>query len=835
MPTTKLVSIHFLQDVRYGWRALWKWPGFALVGILSMGIGIGLTTVLYTSNWQRLTRQLPAAHADRLVMPEKPASYYYIEQYRAQTSVVTGVAAVQIGIPFDVVFQGDASATAQRVFGQLVSPDYFSVLGVGPQLGRVLSPELDKRGGALAVVVSDRFWRNRLNASSSAIGQTLRVNGQLATIVGVTPQKFNGVLPANPAELFVPVTAPAAIAPELANDVLEQHQARDFIAIMSLVPGVSLESAESAVDAVTRRLDAQDTSAFRRSDKGRRVTLVSAGGMVPIPRNVKPAVEGFFIALMGLIMIIACMNLANILLARAANRRKEVALRMALGASRFRVVRQMMTEGLLLALLGGVAGLALAYGIGTLRSQFTPLTPVPTEIQFTPDWHAALFVFGVAVVSCIGFSLAPALWVTKEHVTRALKEGSAMQVAGFRRFGLRNVLMVLQLSGSLMLLLLTGFLVLGLRQVSSVDLNIDPHGMYLLSVDPVRQGYAVDKAEALLEHLRTQLEADGAVRAVAYAAQAPFQAVDADERTPLTVERSRDGSAQSQISVAEETVGRGYFATLGEPMLAGREFTALDERTQRNGATVLPVVLNESAARQFAGRNHAIGARLSERKQSYEVVGVVHDTKNGMGPSQPVVYLPLMQRDLARPRADGVTILVRSAASAGTLTGIRRAIGSVDPRLRVFNARTLSDYMDRSRSAERFAVDTYGGIGVFALVLAAIGLAGVTAYAVAQRRREIGIRMALGARQEQVLFLVLREGAALVAIGTVLGLLGAFALARGLSALTNVFVASLEVGVADPRLLVGAPVLLALLTMLACYLPARRAAKIDPLEALRHS
>jgi macrolide transport system ATP-binding/permease protein len=820
------------RDTRYAVRAVIKSPGFALVGVVSMGLGMGLTTMVYNSKWQLLSRELPsAANARRLVMPEKPVSYYYIEQYREQKSMFTGVAAFQTGVPFNVTFQGELNAKPQRVFGQLVSADYFSVLGVPPQTGRVLSPELDQPGNA-PVVISDRFWRNRLNSSPNAVGQTLRLNGQPATIVGITPKNFNGALSINPSELFVPVTVPAALAPELAHDVLHQRNAREFLALMCLVPGVNLESAEAALDALTRRLDEDDPANRLRVDKGRRVTLLLAGSMVPLPRNLKAVLSGFFAVLMGLIMTIACMNLANMLLARGANRRRELAIRLAIGASRFRLIRQLMSEGILLSLLGGIAGFALAYGETILSSRFNLPTAVPTESDFTPDWHAAIFVFALSIVCGIGFSLAPALRSTKADVTPALKEGSALQLPGYMRFGLRNLLMVAQVTGSLMLLLITGFLVIGLSQASNIQTKFDARTMYLLSIDPVRDGYTAEKAQALFKKLPEQLKSAAAVRSVALAAQAPFSIEDEDGAIPLTAEDARGGS-RVQISAIEETVGANFFSALSEPMVAGREFSDLDQRSPADGSKALPVVLNETAARKFFGNGNAIGERFRDDKQLYEVAGVVHDLKNGIGASMSIVYLPLTERNFARPPVDGITIMVRSDAGTDALSSIRREIASIDPNLNIFNVRTLNDYVELSRASERFAVNTYGGIGLFGLVLAAVGLAGVTAYAVAQRRKEIGIRIALGARKAQVLGLVLREGATLVGAGTVLGFLGAFALAKMLSSLTNVFVEALKVGTNDPRLLVGAPLLLAGLALLACYVPARRVARIDPLKALR--
>src|SRR5258706_10342174 len=400
-------------DMRYALRALIKSPGFALVGIISMGLGIGLTTNGYSSKWALLFRDLPTAtNAKKLVMPEKPLSYYYVEQYRDQKSLFAGVAALQTGIPFNIPFQGDVNAKPERVFGQLVSVDYFSVLGVQPQRGRVLSATLDRPGNTAVVVVSDRFWRNRLNSSSDAVGETLRLNGQPATIVGITPKDFNGALAVKPAELFVPITAPAALAPELANDVLHQRNAKEFLAMMCLAPGVTIDSAEAGLDAITRRLDEQDPSSPPRMDKGRRVTLLPAGTRVLIPRELRPVLAGFFVALMGLVITLACMNLANMVIARGANRRKELAIRLAVGASRFRLIRQMMSEGILLSLLGGIAGFALAYGLSVLNSHFSPPMTVPIESDFILDWRAAVFAVGLALVCGIGVSLAPALQAT---------------------------------------------------------------------------------------------------------------------------------------------------------------------------------------------------------------------------------------------------------------------------------------------------------------------------------------------------------------------------------------------------------------------------------------
>ena len=826
-------------DMRYAWRALVKSPGFALVGIVSMGLGIGLTTNVYSSKWELIFHELPAANAKRLVMFQESASddlarvsYYYIEQYREQKSLFAGVAALQTGIPFNLTLPGDQGAKPQRVFGQLVSPDYFSVLGVQPQRGRVLSAALDKPGDAPVVVISDRFWRNRLNSSPDAIGQTLRLNGQLATIVGITPKDFHGALALNPSELFVPLTAPATLAPELANDVLHQRNAQDFLAILCLARGVTMESAEAGLDAITRRLDEQDPHSLAHTDKGRRITLLSAGTSVPIPRKFKPVLIGFLVALMGLVIALACLNLANMLMARGVNRRKELAIRLSVGASRFRLIRQMISEDLLLSLLGGVAGFALAYGLGVLNAHFTPPRTVPIESNPGLDWSATVFAFGVAIVCGIGFSFPPALQATKADLTPALKQSSALQLPGYRTYGLRNLLMVIQVAASLTLLLMTGFLVMGITKTSSLQTRFDPRTMILVSLDPVREGYGPEKAQALFEKLPEELKTAGAVHSVALAAQPPFSGDI--ESTQLTAE-NRPESSQVVQSVVEETVGAGYFAALNEPVVAGREFEERDQRSQVDAAKslVLPAVLNETAERKLFGNHNAIGKRVRDHDHSYDVIGVVHDMTDVEGFSEAIIYLPLTPRNFARPPVGGMTILVRSDAGPDALSAIRNKIALLDPNLSIFDAQTLGDYLDRSRAALRFSVQTYGGIGLFGLVLAAIGLAGVTAYSVAHRRKEIAIRTAVGASKVQVLWLVLREGTALTTVGTVLGFLGAIGLAKALSALTSIFTDALRVGTDDPRLLVGAPFLLATVATLACYLPARRSNHIDPMKVLR--
>ena len=836
------LPIEYLNEIRrdlpYAARTLMKSPGYAVVGIVSMGLGIGLTTNIYSSGWSLLTRTLPGvANARQLATAQNPASYPYIERYREQKDLFTGVAAVMSPVEFNVGREGHAGKP-ERVYGQLVSPDYFSVLGMDAQRGRLLSADLDKAGAAPSVVVSDRYWRSRLNADPDAIGEMIQLNGQSAIIVGITPRKFDGALTANPAELFVPATVPARMAPELGNDVLHNSSAKDFQLLFRLAPGITIDSAEAALDGITRRLDKDDPFAPPQRDKARRVVLLAAGTRVPVPRELRPKILGFYVALMVIITAIACLNLATMVLARGAGRRKELAIRLGVGASRFRLVRQMTTEGILLSLIGGAAGFAMAYGLWALTAHTRQPAGAPISVDTALDWHTAIFVLVLAVACGIGFSILPALQATKTDVAPALKDGAALELSGNRRFGLRNLAMGAQVAGSLLLLLVTGFLVLGLMNGNTIQTNFSRKTMVFLFVDPVRDGYTADKAQAFFERLPERLRNAPAVTSFALAAQPPYLPDD-DDDFRLKVDDPR-ASSPIEKDVARQKVGAGYFAVLNEPILAGREFQESDQRVNAEAPTApgdpvptLPVVLDEKAAHAFFGKDNPIGKRLRGDRGAYEVVGVVPDMKDAGGMIRAIAYLPLTRHDFAQPPGGGIAIIARGHSAEEAFGGVRSVVASMDPNLTLFNEQTLSEYLDLIRSAMRSALRSFGSIGIFGLVLSAIGLAGVTGCAVAQRRKEIGIRMALGARKSQVLGLVLHESAALIAVGSVIGFLGAVALAKALSAIASAFSDVFTVGVDDPRLLIGAPLLLVVLALLACYVPARRAVKIDPIQALR--
>jgi predicted permease len=803
------------QDLIYALRMLSKSPGLAVAAVLSLGLGIGVPTAGFSEINAMLLREMPGAKdPKRLLTTEHSTSYVHFERYREHRELFSGVTAYLDSVPFKL--------EKERVFGHLVSPEYFDVIGVRAM-----------RGQTDGVVISERLWKSRFNSDPDVVGRSIHINGHLVTISGVGPKEFLGAKPILPADVFVPMTMQADLAPELGQNALERTDLKAFSVLMRLAPGVTEKSANAAAETIVRQLDGEGFAADRNR-KGTRARLVGGGGAMPRPPELLPVILGFMGTLMALILGIACTNLANMLLARGAGRRKEIAIRLAVGASRFRLIRQLMTESVLLALGGGAAGFAFAYW---LMSQATAMyrkipMPMPMDLDVRPDWNVLVFTFAVAVIAGVGFGLAPALAATKPDIAPALKEGASTQLRGFRRFGLRNLLMVYQVAGSLMVLIIAGFAVLGWSTRTKAEALFDATNLYLLSIDPVRDGYSPNQTASLFEKLRDRLQTAPAVESATFTDVPPGD-VFSIGTAAFTV--SSDGGHPAKVikSVAKDIIGANYFATLHVKVVEGREFSARDE--QGTSATAQPAIISKIAAEQMFGSGDPIGRRITYENEAYDVVGVVPDLRGstlGVQPP-PEVFVPLTRRAYSRPPSGGMTLMVRSAGNSGpdAINEIRHEIAAIDPNLSVFNILTMTEYLGESDTLIRWTSVVYGGFGVFGLILASVGLAGVTAYSVAQRRKEIGIRMALGARQGQVLRLVMKEGATLVIVGAILGFLGAWAVGRVLAALSPEMGASLSAK--QPLLMIGAPLLLGGLAMLACYFPARRSTAVDPLILLR--
>ena len=815
------------QDVVYALRTLAKAPGFTSVAVLSLGVGIGMCCAVL-SECRAIVGPAPGLRdpATLATFIWSQVSYPYFERYRDAHQTVAAAAAVIGPVPFAVAFTGDKSERAERVSGHLVSPEYFTTLGVAPAAGRVFGPETERPGAAPVVVVSDRFWRTHLAADPHAVGRSLRLNGSMATIVGIGPRNFLGIWPQSPADLFVPVTCGVSLAPELSGDPLQRSDREIFRVVFRLAPGVTLPAAEAVLDTMTRNLDREIGTRPDRDRKGRVMRLMPAGTVGYARPEQHALVDTFNVVLWALVLSLVCANLAGLLLARGSQRGREIAIRLSVGASRARLVRQFLTESVLLSSTGGLVGILLAYSITHVLSSLPLPSQIPLEFNCRIDLHVLAITMATALVAGIGFGLAPALSSTRTDIGVTLKEGAQAPLRGYRRFGLRNLFVVGQMTASLMLLLVTWLVAMAFLSISHVDTGVDVANLSLVSLDPLRDGYSPQAVAALFTKLPNELSRVNGVRAVALTGSALPSHGDATHVSAP----ARDGKVGQVVNSAyRERVGANYFATLGVHLVAGREFGPLD---REQDATA---ILSQTAARALFGAEDPIGRRIREGERNYTVVGVTRDMRVGLLTPNPMatVFLPLTAEWLGKNAEQRVTVLVRGTAGRDTLAAVRGRMASLHPDLTVFNLHTMQEDLDRLNSFVQWMSAMYVILGFFALLLASIGLGGVTAYAVVRRRKEIGIRMALGARAGQVRGLVLREGTALVAVGSVLGVSGAFALARVFAAYSDVLAHNLGYRGSNPLLLVGAPLVLAGLAMLACYLPARRATGIDPMTALR--
>jgi predicted permease len=823
LPAEYLTEIR--QDVVYTLRVLAKAPGFTSVAVLSLGVGIGMCCAVL-SECRAIVGPAPGLRdpATLATFIWSQASYPYFERYRDARQTVAGAAAVLGPVPFAVASTGDKSARAERVLGHLVSPEYFTTLGVTPAAGRVFGPETEKPGMAPVVVVSDRFWRTHLGADPHAVGRGLRLNGSMATIVGIGPKNFLGIWPQSPADLFVPVTCGVSLAPELSGDPLHRSDREIFRVVFRLAHGVTLPAAEAALDAMTRNLDQETGARYARDPKGRVVRLMPAGTVGYARPEQHAFVDTFNVVLWALVLSLVCANLASLLLAPGSQRRREIAIRLSVGASRVRLVRQFLTESVVLSLAGGLAGIVLAYGITRVLSSLPLPSQIPLEFNCQLDFQVLAITLAIALAAGIGFGLAPALSSTRTDIGVTLKEGAQAPLRGYRSFGLRNLFVVGQMAASLMLLLVTWFVALAFLSAARIDTGVEVANLNLVSLDPVRDGYSAERTAALFRDLPDELARVNGVRAVALTGSAVPSHGDATHVSAP----AGDGKV-GQILISAERIGANYFATLGVPLVGGREFDLRDR--EQDGLAIL----DQTAARTLFGAGDPIGRRIREGERNYTVVGLARDMRAGLMITKPgaTMFLPLTAEWLGKNTAQRVTVLVRGTAGRDTMAAVRDRIASLHPDLTVFDAHTMQEDLDRTNSLAQWESAIFVILGFFALLLACVGLGGVTAYAVVRRRKEIGIRMALGAHARQVQGLVLREGTALVAVGSVLGVSGAFALVRVFSAYSDLLARSFGRVGNNPLLLVGAPLALAGLAMLACYLPAWRATGIDPVSALR--
>jgi predicted permease len=831
------------QDLRYAVRLLWRNPLFALTAALVLSIGIGATTTIFTvANGLLLRAPAGVGQPDTLIdiygtqegnlMSEPMISYKEYLEIRQRATKLDGMYAYSVDLS-PISLRG--TENAERVFGNLVSTNYFSVLGVPAAAGRVFSPrDSEEEGASPLVVLSHRFWQRRFNADPTLIGTTLTLNGQSFIVIGVAPESFRGTSVVAP-DMWVPAGMASVIRPGMHTDWLRVLAGGRLKADTSM----SEAAAEVALIGHTIRadnpLDRLGPGGPLRQQGRRGMRLAGAS---PIPGNLRYMLAGFLallIALVSVVLIIACANITGVLLARATARRREIAVRLAIGAGRARLIRQLLTETVVLFLLGGIAGVLLARVLTSMVTVLLPAFPVPVNLSLPLDGRVIAFAMIVSSIAAILSGLAPALHASKTDVLSALNADTQGPVDRMR---LRSVFVIAQVALSIMLVVSAGTLVQAVSRVTLQDRGFDPHGVETVSLDLALSGYNQTTGALFIRALAERVRTLPGVASASIADIVP------------------EGGIRTMIGISEGLVVPGfappnglpfliagwtgiepeYFATLRIPLVAGRDFTAAD---RADSAPV--VILPESTARRLWPGQNAIGKFLFWQKgradlpgsgpvqmTKIQVVGVVRDLNRG-GPSRPdaqqiALYAPLQQRYQA-----GITLFVRTADGHRPVNELRTLLGSMDPNLPIITERALEEQLLAPPVIQlQVASSVSGTVGLIGLLLAAIGLYGVTAYMVVQRTREIGIRIALGAERGDVIGMVLRQGMTLMAIGSGIGLLLAFGVGQLLRA--RLFgLPSL-----DPITFGGATLLFAAIGLIACYIPARRATKIDAMEALRY-
>jgi predicted permease len=800
-------------------------PGFTLVSVVSLALGIGVNTAVFSLFNAVLIRALPVVRGqERLVWLRAPSSYPDYLDYREQAQGFEGMAAATGTREFSLTRGGEP----ELVRGEFVTANYFDVLGVGAHAGRGFV-EAEGREPARVVVLSHQLWRARFDSDPGVVGRQVTLNGLGFTVVGVAPEGFVGTEAGLNRELWVPLPAHALLNPPDAARVLDGGGGEDILRVRHshwlavfarLRANVTREQAAAELAGVARRV-AEAGGGRVDGETLRRVQLLPlSGGMDPGDREQALPVAGVVMAVLGLVLLIACANIAGLLVARAAVRRRETAIRQALGAGRARLVRQWLTESLLLSCLGGAAGLLLALWANDVMASYAAGTPL-ASLDLRLDYRVLAFTLLVSVGAGVAFGLAPALQASRLDLVTALKTEDALARAGSRRSRLRAAFVTAQVTLSVVLLVCAGLFIRSLWSAHAIDPGFRVERALTVPVDLGLLRYKSEDGRAFYRELLSRVAAQPGVES---ASLVRFAQLGNSFAQGQVFAEGRAAGAGEGTDAGFNIVGPDYFRTMGTRLVRGRDFTDAD----REGAPGVAVVNETLAAMLWPGED-ALGKRVSFEGAGgpfLEVVGVARDGKyRSLGDrSRPYIYRPLMQS--YEPR---MTLVVRASGDPRALAGpVREHLRALDRNLPVADVRTLEEQFDLSLLPARVAAYTLGGFGLLALALAAIGIYGVVSYTVARRTREIGVRVALGAGRADVLRLILGEGLSAVGAGLGLGLLLSFALTRVLGGFLYGVTAS------DPLTFVGVPALLGSVALAAGYLPARRAAKVDPMVALRY-
>ena len=809
-----------IQDLRYGLRMIAKAPGFTMLAVLALAIGIcGNITIFSVINGFFFRPIVGVKDPTRLVAVftnDLSGSIYgnnsypdYVD-FREQTDVFESLAASQ---PALLSSAGENEAEQRRGF--FVTPNYFEVLGVNAQLGRTLQPSDEQPSESQPVVISDALWRARFNGDATAVGKTLRLNNTSYTIVGVTAASFRGLRTGLPPEFWLPITNASQIA-------TNGRSARGLEIIGRLKPGVTLSQAQSQLTTIAARLaqayPKSNLGTYERPNDPKSVTIAQQSRLYPMAQLDLWRLSSLWFIAVGLVLLIACANVANLLLARASIRRREIAVRLALGAGRLRLVRQLLTESLMLALLGGVAGLILTQWTAGMLPRFFPPEDLG-GVDFSVDWRVLVFTLGVALITGMLFGLVPALQATKLNLLPSLKDESSLYGPRLRRLALRDVLVVSQLALSLVLLVCAVLFVRSLRHVVHADPGFAAANLVEASTEMGNAGFNRQQTEAFYEQTIERVSSLPGVQSATWSAFVPLSG--GGYRRATTPEGYQP-QANEDPELNTNIVGPNYFNTMGIPIIAGRDFNAQD----REGSPTV-VIVNEVFARRYFGGN-AVGKRLKfgSKEPFREIVGVARNAKYRNLREEP---LPFIYTPLAQEFQPDMTLMVRTVGDAGALAGaVRNEVRAVNKDVSLFAVQTMTEQIADQLAADRVVAVLLSVFGASALLLATIGIYGVVAFAVAQRTHEIGIRIALGADRPDILKLVLGQGMVLILVGAGIGL--------ALALTATQLLKSLLVGVSatDPFTFSSVVVVLIGTALLACYVPARRAMKVDPLIALRY-
>jgi len=814
-----------ITDLRFAFRMLIKYPAFSLVAFLALVLGIGANTTVFGIINALLLRPLPVGHSEQVVkvfttdnhIPgNQSVSYLNFQDYEKQNTVFSAMSAYT----FAGVGMTRGNDTL-NVSALLVSGNYFDLLQVKPSFGRTFLPEEDSTpNGHPVIVLGYKFW-TKLGSDPAIVGSQVTLNGHSFTVIGVAPAAFGGVDVGFAPDIWVPMSMHQWIRPG-GDFWWDTRRALLLSVVARLNPGVTISEAQAQMRTIAKQLE----QAYPDVNKERSIALVSleaakAQGLGG-PTNEKLAnnVSLLLLVASASILLIACANVANLLLARSTARQREMAVRLALGAGRSRIVRQLLTESTLLGLLGGAGGVILAYALGDVLVALLPPTPFPIDLNPQPDWRVLTFSLAVAVLSGIFFGLAPALQTARWNLTEGLRERASAGGGAGTRFNVRSMLVVAQIAISLLLLIGSGLFLKSFYKAQAIDPGFRTDNLDIVTINPVLAGYDSDRSRQILRVIADQIRNDARVAGADLNNWVPL--FGGEGRT--IVIDGRDANDQHNRKFANYSpITPGYFETLGIQLLRGRNFT--EQEAEKNAAPV--AIIDETMAKEFWPNEDALGRRFRFMisKDPIEVIGIARNSKAvTLGEvAQPMVYWPL--KDITDT---GMTLFVHTKTAPGPmLSEIRRIVRGVDVHIPITYEKTIRDHMGIALWPSWMGAMLLGSLGLLAFILASMGVYGVMAYSVSQRTRELGIRMALGAQTGQVIKLVLRQGMFLAVIGLAFGLFAAFGSTR--------LAGSLLYGVnpSDPLVFAGVTSVLACAALAACYLPARRAARVDPVQALR--